>query len=100
MAYTIKYSVGVTDDLRAVPAYRRRELLDRIDTELIYTPQQVTRNKKMLPGLIPPWEHMPPVWELRIGEIRVFYDIDDEAQIVSVRAIRRKPAHRSTEEIL
>jgi hypothetical protein len=54
----------------------------------------------MLSGLVPPWEHVPPVWELRIGELCVFYDVDEAAQVVSVRAVRHKPAHRTTEEIL
>ncbi len=54
----------------------------------------------MLPGLVPPWEHVLPVWELRVGEHRVFYDVDDPAKIVKVRAIRHKPPHTTTEEIL
>ena len=45
-------------------------------------------------------EHMDPVWELRIGEYRVFYDVDEQASLVMVRAIRHKPPHKTTEEIL
>jgi len=41
-----------------------------------------------------------PVWELRINEYRVFYDVDDAAKQVVVRAVRRKPPHKTTEEIL
>jgi len=53
-----------------------------------------------LVGLVPPWEHVPPVWELRIGEYRVFYDIDEKAKLVMVRAIRHKPPHKTTEETI
>ena len=43
---------------------------------------------------------MPPVWELRIGEYRVFYDIDEAARLVSVLAVREKPPHAPTEEVI
>ena len=42
----------------------------------------------------------PTVWELRIGEFRVFYDVNEETALVTVRAIRQKPPHKTTEEIL
>jgi hypothetical protein len=58
------------------------------------------RNRKLLPGLRPPWEQELPVWELRVGEWRVFYDVDVAQCIVTVRAIRHKPPHATTEEIL
>lgn len=43
---------------------------------------------------------MEPVWELRVGEYRVFYDVDEATAIVYIRAIRHKPPHKTTEEIL
>lgn len=39
-------------------------------------------------------------WELRVGEYRVFYDVQEQARLVTVRAIRLKPPHKTTEEIL
>jgi mRNA-degrading endonuclease RelE of RelBE toxin-antitoxin system len=41
-----------------------------------------------------------PVWELRVGKFRVFYDVDEDATTVTVRAIREKPPHKTTEDIL
>jgi len=38
--------------------------------------------------------------ERRVGDWRVFYDVDGEERRVYVRAVRRKPPHRTTEEIL
>jgi mRNA-degrading endonuclease RelE of RelBE toxin-antitoxin system len=35
-----------------------------------------------------------------VGEYRVFYDVGEVERVVYVRAIRRKPPHRTTEEIL
>jgi mRNA-degrading endonuclease RelE of RelBE toxin-antitoxin system len=37
---------------------------------------------------------------VRIGEYRVFYDVDEETSTVTIRAVRSKPPHKTTEEIL
>ena len=98
--YEIEYAEGVVDDLADLRAYQRKQILDRIEMQLTHQPTQQTRNKKILVGLIPPWEYVEPVWELRVGEYRVFYDVDEDASIVTIRAIRHKPPHKTTEEIL
>jgi mRNA-degrading endonuclease RelE of RelBE toxin-antitoxin system len=58
-----------------------------------------TRKKKELIGLEPQWEAVPPIWQLRVGEFRVFYDVSVEQRVVAIRAIRRKGS-KTTEEIL
>lgn len=68
--------------------------------QLKYEPTRQTRHRKILVALAPPWDHADPVWELRVGEYRVFYDVDHVQATVGVRAIRRKPPHKTTEEIL
>jgi mRNA-degrading endonuclease RelE of RelBE toxin-antitoxin system len=98
--YTIKYTEGVVDDLADLRAYERARILDRIDAQLKLEPTRQTRNRKILVGLIPPWDHVEPVRELRIGEYRVFYDVDEAASVVTIRAIRHKPPHKTMEEIL
>jgi mRNA-degrading endonuclease RelE of RelBE toxin-antitoxin system len=100
MMYTIKFVAGVVGDLAALRLYDRRRVLDRIDTELGDAPIAETRNRKLLPGLQPPWDQELPIWELRVGEYRVFYDVQEQARLVTVRAIRLKPPHKTTEEIL
>lgn len=98
--YTIAFSSGIADDLADLRAADRARLLDRIEEQLSHQPSQETRNKKILVGLIPPWDHEGPIWELRVGEHRVFYDVDEDGGRVTVRAIRHKPPHKTTEEIL
>jgi len=44
-------------------------------------------------------EAVRPVWQLRVGDFRVFYDVDEQQQEVIVRAIRRKGS-KTTKEIL
>jgi mRNA-degrading endonuclease RelE of RelBE toxin-antitoxin system len=98
--YEIRYSEGVADDLASLPASQRARILDWIEVQLKHEPNRPTRNRKILLGLVPPWQHADPIWELRIGEYRVFYDVDEAESAVVIRAIRRKPPHKATEEIL
>lgn len=62
-------------------------------------PAVPSRHRKELVGLVPPWEHVRPVWELRVGDHRVFYDVDVEERKVIVRAVRYK-GRRTTTKIL
>ena len=98
--YDIKYAESVVRDLAGLRAFDRKRILDQIDEQLLYEPTQRTRNRKIIPGLQPPWEHEEPIWELRIRDHRVFYDVDEVALRVMIRAIRHKPSHKTMEEIL
>ncbi len=48
---------------------------------------------------MPPWDEVRQVWQLRVGDFRVFYDVDEERREVVVRAIRRKGS-KTTKEVL
>ena len=98
--YEIEFAEGVANDLANLRAYERKRVLDEIEKQLAHEPTRETRNRKILEGLIPPWEHVQPVWELRVGEYRVFYDVNQNLMAVMIRAIRHKPAHKRTEDIL
>jgi hypothetical protein len=75
-------------------------VLDHIGSELLHAPGVQTRNRKPLVGLRPPWDQELPIWELHVGDYRVFYDVHAQPPLVTVRAIRFKPPHTTTEEIL
>src|SRR5437867_1967425 len=98
--YTLEYTEDVLDDFKALRATDRQRILDKIDEQLLHDPAQETRNKKIVTGLKPPWQHDVPVWELRVGKYRVFYDVNESEQSVVIRALREKPPHRTTEDIL
>jgi mRNA-degrading endonuclease RelE of RelBE toxin-antitoxin system len=98
--YAIRFAVDVTTNLKKLSAYRRKILLEAIETQLSYEPTSPTKNRKLLVNLIPPWEAASLIWELRVGEYRVFYDVSEVEETVYVRAIRRKPPGKRTEEIL
>lgn len=98
--FEIVFAEGVKADLRKFRAYDRQAILDAIETHLTEAPSMETRARKLLRHLIPPFEAVPPIWQLRIGAFRVFYDVDEAERRVYVRAIRHKPPHRQTQEIL
>lgn len=98
--YSIEFSEDAVEDLVAVRAFDQGRILEAIEKRLGDRPTVETRHRKMLWGLTPAFEAVPPIWELRVGEYRVFYDVDEREKKVYVRAIKRKPPHRTTEEIL
>ncbi len=100
MPFIIKYAESVPQDLKPLRKIDRKLVLDAIEEQLTHEPTTITRNRKILVGLKPPWEHLEPVWELRVSEFRVFYDVDVDNALVMVRAVRHKPSHKTTEEIL
>ena len=98
--YELRFAVGVARDLGVIRAAERKRILDGIRRRLQHEPTRMTKHVKQLRKLSPPFEHVPPIWQLRIGDHRVFYDVDETDRVVVVRAVRRKPPHTTTGEIL
>lgn len=98
--FEIRFARGVEQDLKALPAFHRTRLLDAMEKHLRDRPTFLARNRKLLVNLIPPWTAEPPIWELRVADYRVFYDVSETEAIVFVRAIRKKPPGKTTGEIL
>jgi mRNA-degrading endonuclease RelE of RelBE toxin-antitoxin system len=89
--YTLRFDIIFArqgeEDLLALRANERSEILDAIETHLRYEPEKVSKSRiKRLEGL--EW----PQYRLRIGDIRAFYDVsyDQEGGVVEVLAIREK----------
>ena len=81
MAFRIEYSPDTEDHLRAVTARQRRIVLDAADEQLRHEPNVETRNRKpMRPNPVAPWE-------LRVGDLRVYYDFSLDPDVVFVLAI-------------
>jgi mRNA-degrading endonuclease RelE of RelBE toxin-antitoxin system len=98
--YIIRFATGVVSDLRRLRAYHRQVILADIERQLTHEPTVTSPRRKLLPNLVPPWDAVPPIWELRVREYRVFYDVSEGERTVVVRAIRRKPPGKRTEEVL
>ena len=98
--WKLQIAKGVASDLKRLRAYDRKGIVDAIETQLPEEPNKPSRNRKLLVNMIPPWTSELPVWELRVGEYRIFYDVSEEDGVVFVRAVRQKPPGKTTEEIL
>jgi mRNA-degrading endonuclease RelE of RelBE toxin-antitoxin system len=89
MLYAIEYSPEADDHLKALTARQRAIVFDAVDEQLAYEPTVETRNRKpMQPNPI-------ALWELRLGELRVYYDVEDDPEpLVSIRAVGIKKRNR------
>ena len=89
MAYRIEYSPDAEDHLRTLTAREQTIVLDAVDRQLVYQPITETRNRKLMrPNPL-------ATWELRIGNLRVYYETQDTPEaVVFVRAVGVKLRHR------
>jgi mRNA-degrading endonuclease RelE of RelBE toxin-antitoxin system len=98
MPFAIEIRDVAFDELNAVKPYYRKRIIDAVDTQLAHEPTIETKNRKVLISFQPNFEHEVPVWELRVGQYRVYYDVNEESKTVTVRAIREKPPDMTTEQ--
>lgn len=83
MRYEIIVAPEAAVSYNSLPAYHRAEVRDALERHLRYEPTRVSKSRvKRLRGL------SQPQYRLRVGEVRVFYDVTSEA--VEVLAIVAK----------
>ena len=83
MRFVVVLAPGAAQALRDLRAHWRAEVRDAIETHLRHEPRKVSKSRiKRLRGM------RKPQFRLRVGEIRVFYDVTDET--VEVLAIVTK----------
>jgi mRNA-degrading endonuclease RelE of RelBE toxin-antitoxin system len=100
MPFSIEIVPSAVAELQEIAVFWRRQLAQTIDQQLVSQPLVATRNRKLLGAPRTSFDCEPPIWELRVGRYRIFYDVDEVARIVYVRAVRDKPPHATTEQIL
>ncbi len=86
--YEVEFTEKAKEDLKWFKKYEQNEILDAINSQLRYEPAVETRNRKLLR------DSEIAEWELRVGDARVFYDVDDVARSVSIQAIGEKRGNR------
>ena len=85
MAYEVRFADDVKGHLNALTIPERSAALDAIERQLLYEPLVETRNRKPLrPNPIAPWE-------LRVGKLRVFYEVvPGQPSLVRILAVGKK----------
>ena len=88
--YTIEYTVEAWKHLAAIRAHERSAVTAAVDAQLLWQPNVPTRNRKpMRPNSL-------SGWEMRVGNLRVYYDVLDVERKVLIVAIGRKQGDRIT----
>ncbi len=82
--YEIEFTHSARHDLKALRKFEQQLIVDGIYQQLPFEPNVETANRKYLqPNDIADWE-------LRLRKYRVFYDLEEQAKIVLIRAIGLK----------
>jgi mRNA-degrading endonuclease RelE of RelBE toxin-antitoxin system len=92
LAYRLRFADEVDDHLKALTSRQKAKGLDAIERHLLHEPKRPTRNRKPMDpdkkGFIAPWE-------LRIGELRVYYAVEEEPEAtVAIVAVGIKVRER------
>ena len=80
--YQFEFAEAVKTHLAALTARQRTTVLDAIERQLVGEPLKESRNRKPLrPNPIAPWE-------LRVGDLRIFYEVAaSPASVVHILAV-------------
>lgn len=90
MTFEIEFSEDSERQLAELTSRDRRTLLDSIETLLTHEPTTPTKNRKLLrPNPV-------AAWELRVGDFRVFYNVEEQRILVIVVAVGRKEHNQLT----
>jgi mRNA-degrading endonuclease RelE of RelBE toxin-antitoxin system len=89
MQYRVEIENLAKEHLRDLTARERALVLSAVDDQLLDEPVRPTRNRK------PMRKNPLALWELRVGHLRVFYDVLEEPdQMVVIHAVGVKKGNR------
>jgi len=83
--YEIEFTPTAREDLRYFKKYEQNIIIEAVETQLAYEPTVETTNR---------FQRNPPYladWELRVGDFRVFYDVEEIVRVVRIERIGEKP---------
>lgn len=85
--YDIEFDPDALEDLGSLRKFEQQQVLDGIEVQLRHDPNVETRNRKQLrPNEI-------AEWELRVGQLRVFYNVNMADSVVRIEAVGVKVAN-------
>ena len=79
--FDIQFTAEARGDVKSLRKADQVTVMTAVESQLTHDAHRPTRNRKKLKP--------NPVadWELRVGEFRVFYNVDESQQVVSVVAV-------------
>jgi len=87
--FRVTYAEAAVEHLSRLTARQRATVLDVVAVKLAHQPSIPTRNRKRLR------DNTLAPWELRIGDIRVYFDVAEApAAVVTIRAVGVKTRER------
>ncbi|MGH7494688.1 MAG: type II toxin-antitoxin system RelE family toxin [bacterium] len=84
MKFRVEFAESAFEDLAWFRKHERILILDAIEAKLQFQPMMETRNQKNLR------ENVLSRWELRVGNFRVFYYVNESTSIVDITAVGYK----------
>ncbi len=90
--YDIQYADEAVEDLRAMRAFDQRAVLEGVEIHLLHQPKFISKSRIKLMNQ-PFWSQ----FRLRVGDFRIYYDVDDDARVVSVLRILMKTTDQTPE---
>lgn len=92
--YDLHYSGLALNDIAALRAFDQRKVIEGIEQHLLHNPSQVSRSriKRM----------NQPFWSqfrLRVDELRVYYDVDEQGKRVNVLRVLIKSTGTTPTEL-
>ena len=79
--FTITFTQSALDDVASLKKAEQTTVIAVVERQLTTEPLKETRNRKPLT------DNPLASWELRAGDLRVFYDVDEAASEVLVKAV-------------
>jgi mRNA-degrading endonuclease RelE of RelBE toxin-antitoxin system len=88
LPYQIHFAPLAVRNLAALRARDRAIVVDAVEEQLSNEPTVETRNRRAM--------RANPLagWELRLGRLRVYYDVEDREDTVWINAVGRKHGNR------
>jgi mRNA-degrading endonuclease RelE of RelBE toxin-antitoxin system len=88
VSFRIEFSPDAEQHLDSLRKHEQARIINAIEDQLRTEPTRMTRRRK------PMRSNLIATWELRIGDFRAYYDVDEAAHSVLVRAIGVKRHNR------
>ena len=88
MPFAIEFSPDAREHLRSMKKRDQQIIVDAIAHHRTHRPDLPTAHRKPLA------DNPVAPWELRVGDFRVFYDVNRDGQVVAVVAVGQKSHNR------